>query len=314
MNNMYLIIGEDKQQIDFYLTEILNNIKHTEDNKITYDLNQSSIADILDEASMISLFANTKVIVGTNLDISKISDNDLEYLEKYVKDINKDVYIILLTNKVDARLKTYKVFKDNFKIIDTIKTDNQDELLIYVNKLIKEKNYSIDKINLDYFLSKAGKDINNINSELNKLFIYKEEDKTITKEDIDLLITDNIDNVIYEFTNAVLENNQEIITKMYNNFIIEGISIDYLLVSLSNVFRQALIIKELKDEGKSSFDIAKIINKKEFYVKKMLERLYGHTKNDLCHYINKLAEIDKRNKQGKSNIDELAIFLLDMNR
>lgn len=314
MNNLYLIIGDDKEQTDFYLTEILNKINYEEDNKITYDLTEYTLSDILDESSMISLFASTKVILGTNLDILKINENDYEYLSKYVKDINPNAYIILFTPKVDARSKNYKIFKDSFKIIDTTKTDNQEDLLDYIVKKIKENNYEMDKINIDYFFNKVGNNINNINSELTKLFIYKENDKKITKEDIDLLITDSIDNVIYEFTNAVLENNLDTITKMYNNFKLENVSPDYLLVSLSNVFRQALIIKMLANDGKSNFDISKVIGKKEFYVKKMLERLYNYTEKDLCHYIEKLAEIDKNNKQGNSNIDELALFLIDMNR
>lgn len=314
MNNLYLIIGDDKEQTDFYLTEILNKIDYGEDNKITYDLSEYTLSDILDESSMISLFASTKVILGTNLDILKINENDYEYLSKYVKDINPNAYIILFTPKVDARSKNYKIFKDSFKIIDTTKTDNQEDLLDYIVKKIKENNYEMDKINIDYFFNKVGNNINNINSELTKLFIYKENDKKITKEDIDLLITDSIDNVIYEFTNAVLENNLDAITKMYNNFKLENVSPDYLLVSLSNVFRQALIIKMLANDGKSNFDISKVIGKKEFYVKKMLERLYNYTEKDLCHCIEKLAEIDKNNKQGNTNIDELALFLIDMNR
>ena len=313
MNNLYLIIGEDKKQIDFYLAEILNKLTYEEENKITYSLNEASLADILDEASMMSLFSNIKVIIGTNLDIAKISESDYEYLTKYVTSINKDAYIILFTPKVDARLKNYKLFKDNFKVIDTTKTDNHDEISIYAQNKINNHNYKIDKINLDYFLSKVGDDINNIDTELTKLFIYKEEDKTITKEDIDLLITDNIDSAIYEFTNAVLENNLDVITKMYHNFKIENITKDYLLVSLSNVFRQALIIKILANDGKNNLEISKIIGKKEFYVKKMLERLYNHSQKDLCRYIDKLAKIDNNYKSGSSNIDELELFLIDMN-
>ena len=314
MDNLYLIIGEDKQQIDFYLAEILNKLTYEEENKITYNLNESSLTDILDEASMMSLFSSVKVILGTNLDLAKISEKDYEYLTKYISNLNSNAYIILFASKVDARLKNYKLFKDNFKIIDTTKTDNHDELLVYIQNKINNQKYKIAKINLDYFLSKVGNDINNIDSELTKLFIYKEEDKTITKEDIDLLITDNIDSVIYEFTNAVLENNINTITKMYNNFKIENISFDYLLTSLSNIFRQSLTIKILSNEGKNNLEISKIIGKKEFYVKKMLERLYNYRENDLCKYINKLAEIDNNYKSGNSNMDELELFLIDMNR
>ena len=314
MNNLNLIIGEDKKLIDFYLLELLNKIKYSEDNKITYDLNESSITDILDEASMISLFASTKVIVGTNLDITKISDNEYDYLSKYLKNINKDAYIILISNKVDARSKIYKLFKENFNIIDATKQSNQDDLFIYIKNKAKDNKYEIDKINIDYFLKKVGNDINNINLELEKIFIYKEDDKKITQKDIDLLVTDNIDNIIYEFTNAVLENNQDAIIKMYNNFKIENVSNDYLISSLANTFRQALIIKMLTNDGKSNLDISKVIGKKEFYVKKMQERLYMYTENDLCRIINKIAKIDKDYKLSNNNACELELFLIDINR
>lgn len=312
MNNLYLIIGEDSKLIDFYLLEILNKIKFVEDNKIIYDMNTNNLNDVLDEASMISLFSSTKVIIGNNFDISKLSDNEIDYLSKYVGNINKDVYIILIASKVDARLKSYKIFKDNFKIIDTSKSDNSSDIYNYVINIINEKNYKVNKYDIEYFISKVGNDINNIKLELDKLFIYKEDDKTIDKEDIDLLIIDNIDNVIYEFTNAVIEKNIQKVSYMYNNFKKENVSIDYLISSLANVFRQILIIKMLYNEGKSNFEIAKVIGKKEFYVKKMLERIYVYSEEDIENLIIRLAKIDYEYKSGKSNIDMLELFLLNM--
>lgn len=314
MSNLNLIISEDNKLIDFYLSSILDKIDYTLDNKIVYDMINNDISSILDEASMISLFSNIKVIIGNNFDISKMSDDDMEYLSRYVNNINKDVYIILIASKVDARLKSYKIFKDNFNIIDTVKTDNSNQIYDYVVNKIKEKKYKIDKYDIDYFIDKVGNDINNINSELDKLFIYKEDNKIINKSDIDLLIMDNIDSVIYEFTNAVIEKDIEKVSYMYNNFKRENVSYDYIISSLANVFRQALIIKMLFNDRKSNYEIAKVIGKKEFFVKKMLERLYTYSEDDISNMIIKLAKIDLDYKSGKSNIDMLELFLLDIER
>ena len=311
MSNLNLIIGEDNKLIDFYLLDILNKIDYTLDNKIIYDMNNNSLSDILDEASMISLFSQIKIIIGNNFDISKLDDKEIDYLSKYVNNVNKDVYIILIANKVDARVKSYKIFKDNFNIIDISKNDNSNQIYDYVINKIKENKYKMDKYDIEYFINKVGNDINNINMELDKLFIYK-DDKVINKKDIDLLIMDNIDNVIYEFTNAVIEKDIEKVSYMYNNFKKENVSFDYLISSLANVFRQSLIIKMLYNEGKSNFDIAKVIGKKEFYVKKMLERLYMYSEDDISNLIIKLAKIELDYKSGKSNIDMLEMFLLDM--
>ena len=314
MNNLYLIIGENKENNDFYLQDILKKINTDEDNIIRYDLSESSFNDILDEASMISLFSNIKVIIGNNFDISKINDIENEYLSNYLNNINKDVYIILIASKIDARLKNYKIFKDNFNVIETSKTNNKDDLIKYINNKCKDNKYKIDNANTEYFLNKVGNDINNINTELDKIFIYKCDDKTISRNDIDLLVTDNIDNIIYEFTNAFLENDLDLVIKMYNNFKLENVGFDYIIASLSNALRQAITIKILANDNKSNFEIAKTIGKKEFFVKKMLERLYQYTTNDLARYITKLATIDANFKSGKSNIDELELFLIDKDK
>lgn len=310
MNNLNLIIGEDKKLIDFYLQDIINKINS--DNKIYYDLGNDSISSVIDEASMMSLIANIKIIIGSNFDIGKIKEDEIDYLNKYINNINKDVYIILIASKIDARLKNYKIFKDSFNIIDISKTDNKSKITSYVTNLIKDKGYKISDYDLEYFILKVGDDINNINLELDKLFTYREDDKTINRSDIDLLIIDNIDNVIYEFTNAVLEKNIEKVSSMYNNFKKENISFDYLITSLANVFRQAFIIKVLYNDNKSILDIAKVIGKKEFYVKKMIERLYIYSLDDISNLIIKLADIELEYKSGKSNIDNLELFLLSI--
>ena len=148
MNNLNLIIGEDSNLINFYLTEILNKIDYTTENKIIYDMSESSLSDILDEASMMSLFSNIKVIIGNNFDISKMNDNDSDYLSKYLNNINKDVYIILMASKVDARVKAYKLFKDKFNIVDTNKSDNSNQIYDYVVNKVKEKKYKMDKYDI----------------------------------------------------------------------------------------------------------------------------------------------------------------------
>lgn len=310
-NNLYLIVGEDQELVNFYLNKIMNEIGLDEDKKINYDMNTSSISDILDEVSMISLFSSEKVVIGYNFDISKISDNDRDYLIRYLNNnSSNDRYIILIAGKVDGRSKDYKIFKDKFKIIDLLQVDNDKDIYKYIEDYIKDRGYKIDKYNLDYLVELLGNDINNINNEIDKIILYLSDDKVISREVIDKLVSDNIDNIMYEFTNAVLDREYEKISKMYNDFKIENVGYDYLIGSLGNALRGALVIKILYNQGNSNSEIAKFIGKKEFYVKKMLERLYNYTVDDLCILIDKLGIIDREYKSGKSNIDMLELYLL----
>ena len=312
-NNLNLLIGDDKKLIDFSIFDILNNIDYDDNNKIIYDMNVNSFMDVIEEASTISLFSSVKVIIVNNFVIDNIDDVEFDYLEKYVASGNKDVYIILISNKVDARKKSFKFFKDNFNIIEIDKFDNNN-ISDYISNKIKDKGYKIDTIDMEYLLSKIGNDINNINNELEKLFIYKENDKKILREDIDLLIFDNIDNVIYEFTNAILDDDYDKVKRMYDKFMLDNVSLDYLISTLAGSFRVSLIIKLLNNRNMSNFDIAKVIGKKEFFVKKSLDRLYKYTLDDLSLYINKLAMIDRDFKSGNDNVDRFELFLFCKNR
>lgn len=311
MNNLNLIIGDDKELVNFYLQENLRQLEFNEDDKITYDLSVNTLKDILDEASMMSLFSQTKVILGLNFNLASVSESDLTYLSNYISGFNKDAYIILLANKIDARTKAYKIFKEHFNIRDISKTDSKSDINKYAKDYLMEHGYKMDNYTLEYFLNKVGNNINNINLELIKLLNYKDREKVINQADIDLLIIDNIDNVIYEFTNAVFENDYSKISKMYADFKTKNLGFDYLLTSLFNSFHQALTIKILLSQGKNYAEIASYIGKKEFYVKKMHERLSLYTIQDLAKYLDKLAEIDASYKSGKVTTDMLEFFLLN---
>lgn len=307
-NNLFLLVGEDNKLIDFSLYEILNNIEYDDNNKIVYDMNINTFMDVIEEASMVSLFSNIKVIIVNNFNIDNLNLDELDYLEKYINSENKDVYIILISDKVDARKKNFKLFKDNFKIIELEKIDNNN-LLDYISNRINDRGYKINSMDIEYFISKVGNDINNINNELEKLFTYKEEDKKILRCDIELLVFDNIDSVIYEFTNAILDNDYDKVKSMYDKFMLDNIGIDYLIATLAGSFRTSLIIKMLSNKNMSNFEIAKVIGKKEFFVKKSLDRLYRYTLDDIEKYIIKLAMIDRNIKSGRDNVGRFELFL-----
>ena len=303
-----MLIGEDKKSLDFTVFNILDKIDYDDNNKIVYDMNDDKFIDVLEEASMVSLFSSVKIIIVNNFMIDNISEEEYNYLEKFVESKNKDVYLILISGKVDTRKKNYKLFKEEFTVNDINKIDNSN-IYDYVDNRIKEKGYKIDSLNVEYLLSKIGNDINNINNELDKLFIYKIDSKNIDREDIDLLVFDNIDNVVYEFTNAILDNDINKVKMMYDKFMIDNVGIDYLLSTLSGSFRTSLIIKLLNRKNMSNFEISKVIGKKEFFVKKSLDRLYQYSVDDLKKYINKLAKIDRDFKSGKDNVGRFELFL-----
>lgn len=311
MNNFYLIYGDDNGLVENQVTEIINKLKIDKDNIVTYSLNNTSMEDIILEASMFSMFGTNKVIIVNDANCFKDKVDNIEVLEEYFDKYNHDNYLIFTLNgKPDTRKKVYKLM-DKMGSVIAVKND-RDYLYNYVNKYIIDNNYQMSSNNIIYFLSKVGSDINNIKNELDKLMIYKDNDHNILKEDIDEMVIVNIDDEIFALTDAVINGDISNSMRLYNFFINHNYEQVQIIALLGSQFHFLFQVKRLYNQGKYKDDIAKILEVHPYRVKLALGKIYSYSEELLLSYISKLADMDKNIKLGK--IDKglaLELFLIN---
>ena len=304
--NVYLITGSNDSVISNTVSDILKQVNCDDNNKIIYNLKENTISDVIEEANTVSLFRSNKVILVYSSGIDKLDD---EELIMYLNNYNKDVYLIFIVEKSDARKKIVKLINEKGISIDS---DNVDKSYNknYVVSYLKDNGYKMNSNVIECFLSRVSDNIDDIRNELDKLFIYKLDDKNISLDDVKLITYDNTDNIIYEFTNALLEKDENKAISMYHSFIDSNMAIDYILASIYNSYRTLYQIKEL-NKNNSIRDISKTIGKKEYYVEKMLYRSMNYNDNELLDIIHTLAMIDKNYKSGLCNpVMEVELFIL----
>lgn len=304
--NVYLITGSNDSVINNTVSDILKQVNCDDNNKIIYNLKENTISDVIEEANTVSLFRSNKVILVYSSSIDKLDD---EELIMYLNNYNKDVYLIFIVEKSDARKKIVKLINEKGISIDS---DNVDKSYNknYVVSYLKDNGYKMNSNVIECFLSRVSDNINDIRNELDKLFIYKLDDKNISLDDVKLITYDNTDNIIYEFTNALLEKDENKAISMYHSFIDSNMAIDYILASIYNSYKTLYQIKEL-NKNNSIRDISKTIGKKEYYVEKMLYRSMNYNDSELLDIIHTLAMIDKNYKSGLCNpVMEVELFIL----
>lgn len=300
--NLYLFYGNNKSIINDKINNIINKYNIVDNNIIKYDL-EDNLDNIIEEASMISLFGDTKLIL---INATFKEDIDVDKLEEYLKHYNNNTYIVFMSNdKVDTRRKLYKLI-DKYGSIEEVNSDNN-----YIRSYIKEyiKDYMID---INYFLSKVSDNLDNIKNELDKLMLYKMEDKNITNKDIDDLVIPNIEEDIFALTDSVITNNIDKSITLYNKFMDKNYEPIYIIGLLGNQFTLLYQVKKLYNMGKSNNDIASILGVHPYRVKLAIQNSYYYTEEDLIKYIYKLGNLDKDIKTG--NIDKtlgLELFLIN---
>lgn len=314
MKNFYLLYGDDKAILNKEINDLKKKILINDDAVIYYDI--IDINNIVDEALTIGMFSSDKLIIidSTSYLSEKKEVSNISYLEDYFNNYNSNSYLLFISNSssIDSRKKLVKLIsgKGEIKKIET----TSDYLVHYVKDYLDD--YEISGINISYFLSRCGTNINNINNELDKLKLYKLDDKVITKDDIELLTQENIDSSVYDLVNSLLKNDSGRAIKLYREFTENGMDVSQIIAIIAAQIRLLFQVKRLYNSGKSNDEIAKILEFKSVYrVKYLLSDSYYYSEDDLLKYLLKLADIDKDIKLGNVNgnaLLELFIVQKDM--
>lgn len=311
MKNFYLIYGIDRSIVNNELNKVIKSLRV--DDIVKYDMNNSAILDVIEDASTVGLFSSNKIIILDDcyfLSANKSIDN-IEELEAYIENYNPNNYCIFIsyTDKVDTRKKIYKLLKSNGKIIEQVNIDD-DYLINYIDDELNKEGYKMEDVN--YFINKVGKNLYNAKNELNKLMMYKLDTKSITNNDIDKITIRSIEEEIFALTDAVILKNTSKALNLLDEFLKKDYEEIQIIMLLASQFRFLFQVKRLLNKGKSEGEIARILEVNPYRVKFTVKKLYSYTEGMLLDYISKLAKMDHDIKLGLVN-KRLALELFVIN-
>ena len=290
----YTFIGE-KDYIQKEIDKLSKSFNS--ENIVTYDIDNTDIKKVIEDLNTISLFGD-KLVIANNID--KVTDP--LPLVKYLEYESDNTLILVSLKELDNRknftkvLKAKTKFKEfwNYNLEDLIK-DNLDD-------------YKMELIAINTLISYCSGDVNRILNELEKLKIFKLNEKEITREDIGKIVKKSYDATIFDLIDEINKKNTEGIFNIYNNLINEGEEIEKILYTISNHYRLLLQIC-IKTESISDNEIIKEYKMHPYRLKKLKEQLNFISKNDIASFLKKLSEVDISVKSGKRDIDT-AMFLL----
>lgn len=300
----YLIYGLENFLIKKNINKIIDELKVTSDEIINLDMNYDSINDLIMEASTINMFSTKKLIICDNstfLSSSSDKNDNVDELIKYIENAFKDTYIlfILREEKIDSRKKICKILSKEAKVYVCEKIESY-KLNNYVMDYIRDNGYSISSKNVDFLLSKTHYELSNVINEVDKLFIYKDKDKKITEEDIEKVITRNIETNIFELTNAIIKKDRKRIDDIYKDLMLSKEGPIKLIITIANQFRLYLQVKIMRKEGYSEKEIVTTLKEHPYRISLAMNNNY--TIEELKDNLRKLSKLELDIITGK--VDE----------
>ena len=309
MKNLYFIETDIYEILNIKVNEIIKKNKLDINNLTCYDMEEVNVADAIIDLDTYSLFNEQKIVLCKNsnfLSSGKMEiDHNINLLEKYLNNPNPNNILIISASKTDSKKNIVKLVKEKCEIIDS-----NIDLFDYIKNYTK--GFKINSDVIRYLIINTCEDITHITNELDKLMALKDNEKEITKEDIDMIVIKRIDNNIFDLIDAIISKNKEQSLKIYQEMTNYGEDIFKIFVSLSNQIRLIYQVKVLKNL--TNDEIKEQLNLKSAKQAAALRyKIDKYTSHELLDYLHRLSIMDEELKLGKS-IDNIVfpIFIASL--
>lgn len=310
---IYLFYSKESFLIKKEINKIVNDNNIEDININNYDLNESNIKDVIEDACTFSMFDDKKIIIVNNAYFFTAKkndiDQDLEILENYLSNPNPSTILIFtfLDSKLDERKKISKTIKKIGVIKDLDNFNN-------INDIVKDmfKPYSIDNNNINLIIERVGTNLVMLETEIEKIKIYKDKDMNIGKEDIVNLTHENIEANMFLLVDTIINRDKKKALTIYHEMLDMNEEPIAIIITLANKIRSLYQTKELYKKGYKEADIASILGVKPGYLYYLKDSLKKYDSITLYKLLSKLADLDYDIKSGK--IDKnmgLELFILE---
>ena len=297
---VYLLYGTVDYLINKTIDKIINDNKIDTFNVNKYDLTNTLLSQIINDASSMSLFGDKKLIIVNSSYLftsstKKYLEQDLKSLENYLNNININTILIFVVNdaKLDERKKITKLIDKNGEIVECNNIDN----ITMIKDLLSD--YQMSDSDIKYLLERVGDNSTLLNTEIEKIKIYKDTDKNITKEDIDLLTTKSLEVNNFKLIDAIINGDKLTALNLYQERIKLNEEPIAIIVTLANQIRIMYQVKQLYLDGYTENNIASILKIHPYRVKLANQNAKKYDADTLLTYLKKLADLDIDIKTGQ---------------
>lgn len=211
------------------------------------------------------------------------------------------ILVILVDGKVNNRLKVVSEAKKIGEVIK-VSAPKYAELDKWIVAEFRKKGKNIDRTSVKFLEQMFSNNLQRLESEVEKISLYKIENKNIGLEDIlqivskDRLIEDNL---IFSLTDAVMSRQIGEAIKILKQMLNGGAIPLVILGTMIWQIRLLLSVKVLKEKGNNIEKIAKILKSHQYPVKKCYKYSSNFSERDLEEMMEGFLEANNNIVTGK---------------
>ncbi|ARJ49898.1 DNA polymerase III subunit delta [Staphylococcus lutrae] len=319
MSNIHVIHGDVSELIDRETEKLakkyLGDEARDDFNYVKYNLYETNLNTILEEAMTLPFFSDKKIVVVQNSYVftgekaPKDAIINLDMLLDFIEKYDGTSLIIFQVNalKLDERKKVVKALK-KVGHIKKIEQMTEQEIKDWVNQYLNASFKQIKQDALDLLIHLTGIHYRVIKQELDKLLLFIGEKPIINKDDVGMIVNRSLEQNVFLLTEYIQKgqkNNALALVKDLIQLKEEPIKLLALITSNYRLYYQSKILNQ---KGYSGQQIAKTVGVHPYRVKLALNHARQYQLETLLTIMDACAETDYQLKS--SYMDKVLILEL----
>ena len=297
-----LLFGQDESVISIKAKEILNIFKNENIVNISQEEFKSRPSRIFEEFQSISFFSDRTIVV---LRLNERPNDATKYIKQIFEkvDENNKNFILIIAGDL-ATSSSLRKFCEESDYIASIGCYNETDsgIISFIKNKLSEYELKFNQDIVNRIYSNIGNNLLVLEKEIEKISLYKGDDKNLTLEDIEKITTDISDSDISEFINYFCTLDKQNTFKSLNKLLSENQSI----VLTRSLISHFLLLQRINYRISNGEDISnaikleKVFWKEQLYIKKHLA-IWDLKKINFM--LEKFIELEKTSKFSTTNVE-----------
>ena len=307
LRSVYLLYGEERYLRRQYRERLQKALCGEGDSMNThfYTGKDVPVGEIIDLAETLPFLAERRVFF---IDDSGLFKAGGEKMAEYLAAPAETAFFVFSESEVDKRSKLFKTVQSKGYAAE-FSVQDEATLTRWVKGLLAKDGKSAADGTIRLFLTKTGTDMDNIQTELEKLICYCMDRETITDADVEAICTTHIHNRIFDMINAIADKDQKKALDLYYDLLAlkePPMRILALIARQCNLLLQA---KELQTHGFGNSAVAGKLGVPPFAVGRYLKQASRFSASTLRQAVRQCVEADEAVKTGRMN-DMMSVEVL----
>lgn len=230
-------------------------------------------------------------------------------LKGYLESPFDSSLLVILNEKPHEPLKKFS----SVCVVDCGKADSA-LLIKWIRGECGRASVAIDGETAKLLSEYCSSDMTRIENETQKLIAHAGEGGTVTKDDLEQMVTKDTEYKIYEMTDFIAKSKFDSALTVIKDMMAKGETSQRIIVAIYYYFRKLL---HVAISDKSTAELAKLLGMQEFAVRKTKEQAARFKKKALKSAVDALTDLDYKIKSGLIDADDgmyLTVFKIMLSK